>query len=582
MAKRESLVKENPREIRKFTNEKLNKKESIPSSLSFDGSNFSDPQIVADKFTDMFEKLYTPDNSCSSLVEAHLPISSNNDNQPITKEEVIEALRKLKGSSSCGPDLIPPYIIKGCGEHLTMPLCYLFNLCIKCSVYPRMWKSSRICPIFKKGDRNDAQNYRAISILNCFSKCLETILYKRLLHHTKSFIAPEQHGFMKGRSTVTNLCVFTSSVSECLNNKNSVDCIYFDFSKAFDTVNHSILILKLINDFEIPMYLVALLKNYLEGRTQYVAYRGACSKIFRPVSSVPQGSNLGPLLFNLFINDLPKYIKNSTALMYADDLKVFRVVNDENDAELLQRDVDNISEWLLLNKMQLNKNKCETMHFTCKRSTNARKYIVDGTYIKAANVIKDLGVLIDNKLTFQSHIVQTAKSANKILSFLTRLGHHFQNVSTLVFLYNGLVRSRLEYASVIWNPTCSSYIQCVEKVQKRFLRFLYFRDCGVYPHYLRHPVSTDELLLKFNYVTLKKRRTYNDCLFIYKILNNYTDCSVILGEIKFKVNIKNTRHQNLIVGSLNKKSPLNKIIKNFNNQNCDPFCLIKIFISQLL
>ena len=223
-----------------------------------------------------------------------------------------------------------------------------------CSLYPSKWKTSRICPIFKKGDRQNVENYRPISILNVFSKCFEIVLCDRLFFHIKSDIVPEQHGFVRGRSTVTNLTTFTSYVTDSFDRKAQVDTIYFDFSSAFDLVNHSMLILKLYQNFDIPLHLLLLLKSYLSDRSQFVTLNGVFSKCFNVFSGIPQGSNLGPMLFTLFINDLPDYLQHSKVLIFADDVKIFKRINDEDDVEALQSDIDSIIEWSETNKMKLN------------------------------------------------------------------------------------------------------------------------------------------------------------------------------------------------------------------------------------
>ena len=133
-----------------------------------------------------------------------------------------------------------------------------------------------------------------------------------------------------------------------------------------------------------------------------------------------------------------------------------------------------------------------------------------------------------------------------------------------------MVRSRLEHASVIWNSLCLMYVESIEKIQKRFLRYLYFRDCGIYPHYSRNPVSSQELMTKYDFITLQKRRDHADCIFLFKIMNSLIDCSVILENINIRVNLKQTRHQHLFIVD-NNRSPLNRTTRILNEKNCDPF-----------
>ena len=156
-----------------------------------------------------------------------------------------------------------------------------------------------------------------------------------------------------------------------------MDTIYFDFTLAFDKVNHSLLLIKLLQNFDIPPYLSLLLKSYLLDRTQFVSYKNTKSKHFKVLSGIPQGSNLGPLLFCLFVNDIPKFVKNSKVLMYADDVKIYSEIKQEEDGENLQCDIDSLINWAELNKMTLNEKKCHVLSFT-KRNGVHNSYILNG------------------------------------------------------------------------------------------------------------------------------------------------------------------------------------------------------------
>ena len=568
----ERKIKKEPKEIWSYTSKKLDKKSAIPSSIKFNGVNYSDPLTIANEFSIQFQSAYSKNNDCFETIDELLKSAPNNFTEFITKDEVLKAIHHLKPNASSGPDNIPPYIVKGCSELLASPLCYLFNLCIQCCLYPKLWKVSRVCPIFKKGERSNGENYRAVSILNCFSKCFEIVVYNRLLYHVSSAITPKQHGFVKGRSTVTNLTVFTSYVCECMSKKAQVDTIFFDFSLAFDKVSHSILLLKLLENFDIPLYLIFLLRSYLSDRSQYVTYNGVCSESFSVLSGVPQGSNLGPLLFILFINDIPDFLKYSNSLLYADDLKIYRIIQNDDDLDLLQNDIDSVLEWTLLNGMKINENKCEVVSFS-NGNPLRKSYLFNGCTLLESKVTKDLGVFIDSKLNFQYHIQETMRSSQRILSFLFRIFYYFKEEKTFILLFNALVRSKLEYASCVWNSCCVSHSDSLEKVQKRFLRYLYYRRNGVYPHFLNHPVSTNQLLSTFNIVSLKERRYVSDSMFVYKIFNNLINCSCLLEKINIRVNVKNTRKNTFLSIKGYHNSPLNRMLHNFEkaSENVDPF-----------
>ena len=558
----ERILKNDPKKVWNMTTGKLDKRGVTPQCMTFNNVSYTNPEVIANKFAEHFESLYNNEKS-SDVFNDFLKSTTNNFTNLITENEVLAAINKLKSKTSCGPDLIPSFIIKGCAEHLIGPLCYLFNLSIKCSVYPDLWKSSRVCPVFKKGNKNDGKNYRPVSVLNGFSKCFELVLCERLYYHVKTKLAPEQHGFIKGRSTVTNLIEFTSYASDRISRGSQVDTVFFDFSRAFDLVDHSILLMKLTQLFDVPLYLVFLLKSYLSDRSQFVTYNNCRSKVFCPKSGVPQGSNLGPILFCCFVNDLTAFIKFSSCFIFADDLKICKEILTTDDNEILQADIDSVIEWSKFNKMIINEGKCEVVHFS-RKTPIIQSYILNGTTLKQSNLTKDLGVYLDNRLSFNFHAAETIKSANRMLSFVIRSCKNFKKVTTYKMLYYALVRSKLDYASSVWNPYHQKYIDAIERVQKRFLRYLYFRTSGVYPHYINHPVRSNELLSIFNMISLEKRRKISDCVFVFKLINNHYESSALLEKIEFRINLKNVRNLTMLLVRGSLTVPLYRMINELN------------------
>lgn len=233
-----------------------------------------------------------------------------------------------------GLDNIPSFLLRDTACILVKPLKYLFNLILNQSKFPEIWKKSRICPVFKRDDSKNVENYRPISILCNFAKTFEAVLYDRIYNSVKCIISPEQHGFMHKRSTTTNLACFTQYVSQSIDKRGQVDVIYTDFQKAFDQIDHYVLIEKL-SRIGFSSKLILLMRSYLFGRNQHVEYLNIKSRQFSPTSGVPQGSNLGPLLFLIFINDLTETI-SCEKLLFADDMKIFYTINSINDCISLQ------------------------------------------------------------------------------------------------------------------------------------------------------------------------------------------------------------------------------------------------------
>ena len=221
-----------------------------------------------------------------------------------------------------------------------------------------------VVPIHKKGSKENVENYRPISLTSLVMKTFECIIKRELLNRTEHLLDDRQHGFLSNRSCTTNLTNFTDSVALSLNDCStaSVDIVYFDFAKAFDSVNHDILLSKLKHSYKIEGRLLKFLANYLEGREQHVIIDNVKSDVKSVLSGVPQGSILGPILFVLFINDLPIGLSNGTSLiLYADDTKIWRAIKSYDDYCILQRDIKHLQNWSVQHKMKFHPDKCKVL-----------------------------------------------------------------------------------------------------------------------------------------------------------------------------------------------------------------------------
>ena len=560
----ESAVKVDPKKIWKFL--RSMREDRSVSSISFDDQIITSPQDICNNFADLFKKSYKNNNSKNDPLNKpqYYP---NFFVEPITKSEVVSALKKIKGSTVCGPDLLPSFILKGCGEHLVEPLRHIFNACLNSCIYPDVWKVSRISPVLKKGPKNIGVNYRPISILCATSKVFEIILFERMYACVKGSLSIHQHGFIKHRSTVSNLATYTNFIAKSFDKRVPVHSIYFDFSKAFDTVDHEKLLEKL-SFFDIPYYLLRIIGSYLSNRSQFVKFKNSYSQPFTASSGVPQGSHLGPLLFVLFINDLPNYIKSCNILLYADDVKIFQNVSSLTERNLIQADIDNLIRWSADNNLDINMSKCQLVIFG--KSLSYPNYNVLNHILEPQESVNDLGVIIDRELKFNSHVLLMVNRASKRLGMVRRVCFNFKDTSTFFLLFNAYVRPILEYASVIWNSgRFAKQDILIEKVQKKFLRYVYFRVHGQYPHYISCPVRSSDLLAEFGCLTLLKRREAADNSFIFKLLKNMIDAPPLLGELSFNVKLKNTRNVNLFSTQFSKTqvykcSTIQRLMRSFN------------------
>lgn len=363
-------------------------------------------------------------------------------------EAVIKGLNKNKVSS---PDGIPMMFFMQLSVSLKLPLSISLNKSIKAMRFPSDWNVSFVSPIFKDGDKGDVVNYRPVSILCAVSKIFERLVFNKLFDAVKGNIHHSQHGFYRKRSALTNLVEYISTVADAIVKGGQVDTVNTDFAKAFDKVDHTILLSKLSN-FGMSPGMINWFSSYLRDRTQVVVIGGYKSDEFVPKSGVPQGSILGPLLFIMFINDLLTSLSGCSG--FADDLKLFRSISTSYDCQLLQDDLGTVADWC-----RRNIKKYAIMSLSHSRDKIMFPYTIDGVVLEKVSSKKYLGVVIDDKLSFNEHIDQMVRKSFKMLGFIFRCGRYFTSQSSLRLLYASLVRSRLEYCSSVWSPCYAEAMQ---------------------------------------------------------------------------------------------------------------------------
>ena len=433
-------------------------------------------------------------------------------------------------NTSTGYDNVPAIVLVKCAVVLCVPLSNLFNLSLSRGVYPSALKYNNLIPIYKKGPKRNVENYRGISIMPVVAKLFERLVNASLRKHIRFLICDEQHGFLAGRSTVTNLTLYTDFLSKCLDEKSEVHSIYTDFCKAFDVVSFDLLLLKMQKQFGIDGISLAWFRSYLTDRFQRVTLSGMESEWFNVLSGVPQGSILGPTLFLMFVNDLPSILTSSCCLLFADDAKVFMKINNVNDCKRLQSDIDSLSSWCNVWKINLNISKCMVMKFSLKRSLAVNfVYFICETVLPSVNEIKDLGVIFTSNLCFNKHITTITKKSFQLVGFLRRVLKLFKNRDVCITMFNSLIRSRLEYCSVIWSPSAKHFIDKIERVQKKYLKFMCFK------FRLPYDVPYPSLCKSFKFQPLYHRRNICDLVTFNKILTNKLDCSPLLESIDFNV-----------------------------------------------
>lgn len=392
--------------------------------------------------------------------------------EPIVNEEILYLFLQLDTNKSTPSQFCPIKIIKIAAPVISPILTKIFNLCLLNGVYPKIFKTAEIIPIHKSGSKSSLTNYRPISLLTPFSKLLEKCIYIRTSNFLDkhNILYNSQFGFRNNSSTENAVLQLYNQLLTNISNKQITCSIFIDLKKAFDTVNHTILLQKL-NRYGIRGVSLKLFESYLNDRSQYTLVNGSRSSCKAMNCGVPQGSTLGPLLFLLYINDL-HLISNFSLTLFADDANLS--LNNSNPLNL-QNNVNDelvkISEWLCCNKLSLNLNKTQYLIVTNRKITHKFDIKVSGRSITQTDQIKYLGVIIDSKLNWEPHIKQVKNKLSNGCWALNKVKKYL-NKKSLLQLYYGLIYSHLQYCVSCWGGANKTKIQKLNVMQNRSVRII--------------------------------------------------------------------------------------------------------------
>ena len=436
----------------------------------------------------------------------------------ISESGVLKKLKELKLDKSPGTDMLHPRVLHETREKLTPYLTNLFNESLHQGLVPNDWKHSTITVIYKKGKKNNVENYRPISLTCVCCKIMESIIRDHIMSYfiSNKLFSDKQYGFIKGRTAVLQLLRVVDDWTKLLDQGKQIDIIYTDFEKAFDKVPHRRLLSKLLS-YGLNSELINWIESFLQGRTQCVKINNKISSSKPVLSGIPQGSVLGPLLFVIFINDLPDACTNLSELfLFADDAKLYKCIQTQNDSDVLNKCFQNILSWSDDWLMKLNINKCKVLSLCGSRSKfDSYQYGSEAsnnihTELQHVDNIKDLGVTMDSEMLFNNHVYDKINIAYKMLGIVKR---NFKEVdkSTFLVLYKSFVRSHLEYANSVWSAYRIGIIKDIEKVQKRATKCV--QGCS--------GMCYKDRLMYLQLPTLNYRRLRGSMIEVYKTLNGF-------------------------------------------------------------
>ena len=447
--------------------------------------------------------------------------------KPVTTNFVQKQINSISVKKATGVNNISSKLLRIAQPVVTQPLTTLINMSLEHSTFPDALKKAQVVPIHKKNSILEKGNYRPVSVLHTISKLFERAINSQLAEHFNSLAA-----FRSGYGCQSTLLRIIEDWKKALDANKYVGAILMDLSKAFDCLPHDLLLLKL-REYGLSTSAINLVQSYLSNRSQCVKLGSVTSTYESIFKGVPQGSILGPVLFNIFINDIFIFVKNSTIYNYADD----NTLSDANENPDLVRkhlieDSNILIDWFKFNRMQANPEKFQAIAIGQRSAKELDSFTLNNVNIPCENEVKLLGVTIDFKLNFNSHISNICKKASKQLNCLKRIGKYLTRLGKLT-IHHSFILSNFNYCPLTWHFCSVTNTNKVERIQERALRFIYDD----------HSSSYEDLLSKSNLPSLKLRRIRFIALETFKILHKESP-TFLHDLVSYKNNSYNFRYQN--------------------------------------
>jgi hypothetical protein len=507
--------KQNSKSIWKAINELVNKQSPSQSCLSIEVS----PEDLNKHFTTMADKIIiqkkTELNTLDKLAKfcSSKNINSNLNIPFMSVIEVYQFLCHLKQTGSRGHDDIDSKILKTSAPIISETLTYIYNLCIEKCTFPTQFKTAKVIPLFKSGNCSDPSNYRPISILSTLSKPLEKHINKHIYHHLNSYdlLSKSQSGFRKNHSCHTTLSKMVDAWLHNINENKFCGVLFVDFAKAFDVIDHKLLCRKLIL-YGITGDRLKLISSYLNNRLQYICVNNSRSNVLPVRYGVPQGSILGPLLFSIYVNDLPLHLQEECEL-FCDDTTIHTShTNLSTISQSLQKSINTLGEWCNLNHMSLNPHKTKLMLLTTRQkrqilTTQLPPIYIEGVKVEEVDKHRVLGVIIDNNLSWKTHINNLCKNLSKRVYQLCKI-KHFLNLHARKLFLHAYILSSINYCSTLFDTASANTLKPLISIYKRALKAVLLKSSSV----------TNSDYIKLDILPLKNMLNINKCIFMHRIL----------------------------------------------------------------
>ena len=489
------------------------------------GTIITDPTAISNEFNDFFVNVGP--NLASKIQSTGKHFFNDYLNtaheqsifmRPIVEDEILKIINKFDKNKSAGHDGIGNLIVKGVAKEIVRPLTAIFNRSLSTGKVPDSLKIAKVIPIHKKDDKEIFSNYRPVSVLPCFSKILERLIFNRCIEFIEknNILNAKQFGFRAHHSTYMAIMQLVDKINNAVEKNETTIGVYLDLSKAFDTIDHNILLHKL-DYYGFRGIVLDWFRDYLRNRTQYVSYNDNKSDLKTILCGVPQGSILGPLLFILYINDITNTSKILDFLLFADDTTILYSSPDiVSKIPMINRELSEVSNWFKANKLSVNATKTNymimgTQHMTSMedQSVSNVDIILDKTKLKRVDKTKFLGVTIDENLSWKNHIDGITKTISRNIGMINKLKFIIPE-RILRTLYCTLVLLYINYGILIWGKACKAYLEKIHKLQKWAVRII------SNSHYRSHSAP---LFQKHDILTVYDSYNLELGVFMYKYFN---------------------------------------------------------------